>query len=164
MESPLLGEKIEWEAKRVAAAFGIDKWVFKARIVKQCDKNGTRIGERLLWDFDSKVPNELISWCFSVEPDELSWIEIGIPNALCCSVWRRYTSLPRNKCAWGFSPQLQYHDLMRRGLYRLGFEDEGVLTRLNVSLTAHEKLELRLSMSREFWPQTWLDGEKEMMS
>jgi hypothetical protein len=50
-------------------------------------------------------------------------------------------------------------NLMARGLYRLGFEDEAISSQLP-PLTNHEKLELRVSMPREFWPRTWLDEEK----
>lgn len=54
-------------------------------------------------------------------------------------------------------------DLMARGLYRLEFEAkekvEDVLSQLP-ELTAHEKLELRPSFPREFWPQKWLDEEE----
>jgi hypothetical protein len=36
-----------------------------------------------------------------------------------------------------------------------------VLADLKCLLTDEEKLELRLSTPREFWPKTWLDEEKE---
>ncbi len=49
---------------------------------------------------------------------------------------------------------------MACGLYRLGIEDEEALSELNSTLSAHEKLELRLSMPREFWPKTWPNEEK----
>ncbi len=45
----------------------------------------------------------------------------------------------------------QLHERMARGLYRLGIDDEDIVTQFNYSLSAHEKLELRLSLSREFW-------------
>jgi hypothetical protein len=44
----------------------------------------------------------------------------------------------------------------RIGGIPLNFEDESVLSQLP-PLTAHEKLELRLSLPREFWPQKWAD-------
>lgn len=49
--------------------------------------------------------------------------------------------------------------LLARGLYRLGFEDEDVLAKLNHPLSSHEKMELRLSLPREFWPKMWLAEE-----
>ncbi len=48
---------------------------------------------------------------------------------------------------------------MARGLYRLGFDEPAILAQLP-QLSAHEKLELRLSMPREFWPQRWLEAEE----
>lgn len=48
---------------------------------------------------------------------------------------------------------------MTQGLYRLGIEDEDASSELNSTLSAHEKLELRLSLPREFWPKTWLDPQ-----
>lgn len=44
--------------------------------------------------------------------------------------------------------------LMSRGLYCLGFENPAIMSQLS-PLSAHEKLELRLSMPREFWPPQW---------
>ena len=49
---------------------------------------------------------------------------------------------------------------MARGIHRLGIEEEYVWGQLNVIFTAHEKMELRLSMPREFWPQKWMDEEE----
>lgn len=51
--------------------------------------------------------------------------------------------------------------LMARALYRLGFEDGGVLRQLNSPLSNHEKMELRLSMPREFWPRQWVEEAGE---
>jgi hypothetical protein len=62
---------------------------------------------------------------------------------------------------WWLDPLPQFHEFIARGLYRLGIEDEDILSQLNHPFTAHEKLELRLSMPREFWPQKWLDEERE---
>jgi len=53
-------------------------------------------------------------------------------------------------------PETEFDEYMVRGLYRLGVQDD-VLALLSYHLSAHEKLELRLSMPREFWPQKWVD-------
>ena len=48
-------------------------------------------------------------------------------------------------------------ELMARGLYRLGL-GEDVLSQLP-ALSADEKMEIRLSFPREFWPRRWLNKE-----
>ncbi len=48
---------------------------------------------------------------------------------------------------------------MARGLYCLGTDDSEALEQFYPAFSFHEKLELRLSLPREFWPQTWLDEE-----
>lgn len=47
------------------------------------------------------------------------------------------------------------HERMSRALYCLGFDNETISSQLP-HLSAHEKLELRLGLPREFWPQKWL--------
>ncbi|RYX82720.1 hypothetical protein EON83_18045 [bacterium] len=65
---------------------------------------------------------------------------------------------PNEKKQWEFFSYLAYDHLIARAFYRLGFEDEIIFSTLP-ELSTHEKLELRLSMPREFWPQKWLEGE-----
>jgi hypothetical protein len=60
----------------------------------------------------------------------------------------------------GVDIHFTHHSRMARGFYCLGIEDEATWRQL-LPLSAHEKLELRLSMPREFWPQKWLDEEGE---
>jgi hypothetical protein len=47
---------------------------------------------------------------------------------------------------------------MARVLFKLGHDTSFIEEHFD-TLSAHEKLELRLSMPREFWPQKWLDEE-----
>jgi hypothetical protein len=58
-----------------------------------------------------------------------------------------------------YSNSPQCNTLFICGLYRLGLDDENDPRATHCSLSAHEKLELRLSMPREFWPQKWIDEE-----
>ena len=149
---------VEWQARRVAAAFGVKEWRVEGRTVVQDDENGRRLWEKRVWDFDSVVPDDRVSWCLDATSGELCWIEIGVPNAICCSIWRAYMSQTRDKWKWGFSPEPRYHELMARGLYCLGFDDPSVLAKLGYPLTGHEQIELRLSIPPQFWPQKWLKG------
>ena len=49
---------------------------------------------------------------------------------------------------------------MARVLFKLVYDVTLIENRFAI-LSAHEKLELRLSVPREFWPQKWLDEEPE---
>lgn len=49
------------------------------------------------------------------------------------------------------------HREVLKAAYRLGY-DISLFPHLG-ELTAHEKMEMRLSMPREFWPKNWLDEE-----
>ncbi|RYF51008.1 MAG: hypothetical protein EOO38_04295 [Cytophagaceae bacterium] len=47
---------------------------------------------------------------------------------------------------------------MARVLFKLGHDLSFIEEHFD-TLSAHEQMELRLSMPREFWPQKWLDEE-----
>jgi hypothetical protein len=63
---------------------------------------------------------------------------------------------PRNRWRLYGGLSGKYNELAARGLCRLGFDDEDILRQLP-GITAHEQLELRRSMPREFWLQKWFD-------
>lgn len=138
MEFEDVRKKIEWEAPRVAAAFGIKEW----NIELQSDHFIlTGIGEGLIsmtyhWPPDGLLREGLLPRLWIGDQDA----------AQTCWTTGRRVGLGRPA----------YNELAARGLYRLGFEDEPILSQLP-QLSAHEKVELRLSMPREFWPQKWLD-------
>ncbi len=137
-----VSEEMKREAQRVAAAFRLSEWD------GQVEGFGDLLVSRREEDFEVRC-------CI----DSQGLFDLHIENA------EAPTSI---YCDVEFQPELycvpclgnpSYNELMARGLYRLGLEDEVALSQLP-PLTAHEKLELRLSMPREFWPQKWLDGEQ----
>ncbi len=135
MEAEEVREKIEWEARRIATAFEVEtltKGMFSYR------------------GFSHGI---LVTWRLGLQTGDLLRLTL-YSDTLYCELFRE---LPHQDGQWmyrSYTPKL--NELMVRGLYRLGFEDENVLAQLT-TFTAHEKLELRLSMPRELWPQKWLD-------
>ena len=126
-------ERIERETRRVAAAFSAQEFCFNDGYMAQVE------GATLMWFIDeetAQVDNILL-----VSPGDSIGLVWDVPSAF----------------DYRFS---RHGTMLARGLYRLGFQDKNVLRRMPV-LTAHEKLELRLSMPREFWPQTWLEEDTE---
>ncbi|BCM88420.1 hypothetical protein IAD21_00251 [Abditibacteriota bacterium] len=114
-------------------------------------------------DYRGNLGTTPIAW--SVDKTELTFIHIVIGYTV--EYAERSISLLKvpsihDEIEWDFSltlhPNSEFHDLFARVLYRLGFEEESVLSQLP-TLSMHEKLELRLSMPREFWPKQWLDEE-----
>ena len=142
MEIEDVSEAIKREARRVAAAFGLEKW----------DEQGANCGDLFASvrkeDFEVRccIDNRACLFDLHIENAEN-------PTTIYCDVEIQ----PKFYCV----PCIDipsYNELMARGLYCLGFEDEGVLSQLP-QLSAHEKIELRLSFPREFWPKRWLDEE-----
>jgi hypothetical protein len=129
--------ELEWEVRRIAAAFGVGEFQSREEdwLITSVGKADTT---QILWSIDARI-------------NAFFYIEVGENG---CEV-DSHTTWPQGDEQWRFYPQPEFHELMARGLYCLGFEDEGVLAKLNYPLTAHEKLELRLAMPREFWPKMW---------
>lgn len=149
MESQVLEERIEREARRVAAALGIETFTRSSGNANITNFHITNFhadyqGLNVWWSFDSR-PDKPTLCVFDIEKDgkrcQVSLLNIAGANE-----------------RWMFYPHGEFHEIMARWLYCLGFDDKNVLSRLP-DLTAHEKLELRLSLPREFWPRTWLDEE-----
>jgi hypothetical protein len=145
MEFEGLSEQIEWEARRVAAAFELRGW-----------EKMYKLGERQVFEavYESGV---MLDAVFVIGDSTLKSVDIRNNKDSCQSklygslqAWRVYKS--------HYVPA--FNELMMRGLFRLGI-DETLLVPLEHPLSAHEKLELRLSLPREFWPKTWLDEEQQ---
>jgi len=132
---------MQWEARRVAAAFGLEAW---GRDVWFMHSTATL--------FSGAQGEVEISWRINPQGTAIH-LSVGSGDQNDCIVTLRETT-------WKVAAQRfqkDYAEVMARGLYCLGVEDEGVIAQLDSPLTAHEKLELRLSMPRELWPKTWLD-------
>ena len=167
MEFEVVSEKVEREARRVAVALNADEF----RLVG-CDKSVsnsvTYALYRGLWG------KTTVQWTIMVEEAALQSIRIGLNQSLAsdeCRVFRLQTDSTCTESVWEpwatmenpyFQSPPVFREHMAHTLYCLGIdiEDEQDLAFLDVSLSAHEKLELRLSMPREFWPQKWLDEEE----
>ena len=133
-----MSPSVEWEARRVATAFGVSEWE------ESKYSSGSYVsssGPILCWSFNSLGTLDQIrasgdgSARVAVTDRENDW---------------NYTEA--NDC-------VALKEFMARGLYKLGFGDEAVLSQLP-PLSAHEKLELKLSMPREFWPEKWEEKEE----
>ena len=62
-----------------------------------------------------------------------------------------YEARPQGKGQFTEEERDYYLHQARRAIWNEMLEDE-------TFLSAHEKMELRLSMPREFWPKRWLDA------
>ncbi|RYX80177.1 hypothetical protein EON83_29760 [bacterium] len=134
----------EGEACRVASAFGVEiqkAWAAMSRMWYESDLGTATI----VWECNFSFCN------IRIHPQGA---EVDAQDT--CVVTYNY-----HKGEWVYWSYYEpYSEIMAQGLYRLGFEDEAVLSELP-QLSNHEKLELRLSLPREFWPQKWLDEEVE---
>lgn len=136
---------IEWEAARVACAFGVEEWETGFR----ASKNNFSV-----WQFISEGVIVHCQW------DEDFWLSFRV--GLHAGKGREVVG--DGSCQWrDYEPDFDciqlghpiYNGIMARAMYCLGFP-ESVLQQLP-PLSAHEQLELKLTMPREFWPQKWLD-------
>jgi hypothetical protein len=132
---------IEWEAQRVAAAFGVREWGEDVWFMHSTASHfvGSKAGLEVVW----RINPEGAAIYFRVGSGEIED---------CIVAWRQ--------TRWGITPSYvhgRYNEEMARGLFCLGYEDEDVFATLHISLSAHEQLELRLEMPREFWPLKWLE-------
>ncbi|BCM90160.1 hypothetical protein IAD21_02011 [Abditibacteriota bacterium] len=141
-----ISEQIEWECKRVAAAFRVEQWEFVEGPMRFHGGIARGIepllGALIHWDI-----NRYTGTLTRLEAMELE------KSQLLARLDLRFKRV--NLYLWEGG-----QEVMAQGLYCLGIDDEGVLAQLP-TLSAHEQLELRLSMSREFWPQKWLDEEAD---
>jgi hypothetical protein len=139
MEFEPLSENVEREALRIAAAFEVSKW-------KRIDP---RISGYTMEGFDRG--DNRIEFYYLEGTERPRMIRVGDGDNYSC--WDE-----EDDEEGGVLKNLPANDeILARGLYRLGL-DEDVLSQLP-PLSADEKMELRLSMPREFWPQKWLDEE-----
>ncbi|RYX82176.1 hypothetical protein EON83_20890 [bacterium] len=139
----ILSEPIDREARRIAAAFELETFELNEEDDEQMIYVGNLDTVRVGWNIDARTNTFVVIWAGNVEDGE-------------CLIHTEW--YPEGK-EWRLSPMPEFHSIMARGLYRLGFEDESVFSQLP-ALSAHEKLELRLSMPREFWPKIWLNEER----
>ncbi|RYX80819.1 hypothetical protein EON83_26855 [bacterium] len=140
-----LNEYIEKELARIVAAFGVTKCTKVRQVIaNNFYKATTSDGQELSIRIDN------LGKCSS--------LSLGG-----CALFNQTNlALPGQPISWAINLSEGESDLiMARGLYRLGFDDEAIFSQL--PLTAHEKLELRLSTPRELWPQVWLDEESERL-
>ncbi|RYX84670.1 hypothetical protein EON83_08515 [bacterium] len=127
---------VDFEIQRVAAAFGVKSFTTHRTVTSV--------------HYEGWLGDTLVTW------------RLGDPNARVtniCVGTRSYCGVFRKRDRWEWESGQEGHEQMARGLYCLGFEDEDVLAQLNRPLSMHEKIELRLSMPREFWPKKWCDEE-----
>lgn len=148
MEFEDVGQKIEFECMRVAAAFVVEKWDLQKP-------------PPLWYEYAYEGLNEVravpVRWYLDMTSTHRVFVEtVEVGKASGYSLFYQNEE-EKEREAWPFA--LAFDEVMVRGLYCLGIEDEKVLAELP-QLSAHEKLELRLSMPHEFWPQKWLDEEK----
>jgi hypothetical protein len=144
MEFEDVSEEVDWEARRVAAAFGLVEWD------EQGESCGDLFSSSRKQDFEVRccIDNQARLFDLHIE-------NVDDPTTIYCDVELQ----PEFYCVPCFGNP-SYNELMARGLYRLGFDDPALSSQLP-ELNAHEKLELRLSMPCEFWPKTWQDLNNE---
>lgn len=124
------------ESSRIATAFGVQSY--------------TTLWEHRHLYCEAKVNQFDVSWTVEPQPLRFSCImlEHGFKN--CEIYWnhgyRVYWSKP------------EFVPFLVSGLFRLGFKDWGIFDYHLNCLTAHEKVELMLSVPREYWPQKWREG------
>ncbi len=132
---------LDFTSRRVCAAFGIKNFELQLGL-DWVDGQGT-------------IRSQLVSWRMRAGRGELVGLHWGQP-------WTEFSGFETGQGKWQYHVSLKSSEeggRIARALYCLGQGTDDVLARLNYSLSAHEKLELRLSLPREFWPKTWLDEE-----
>ncbi|BCM88449.1 hypothetical protein IAD21_00280 [Abditibacteriota bacterium] len=164
--------EVEWEAKRVATAMSTNEFrltryeyahVSPFKHVSYC---ATHARYRSIWG------QTKIGWTMVAQGTSLQDVRLVVLQDFQlgeCLVYRRAidSTQPKLGGPWAVfesstcNPTVILKEDMARTLYRLGIdiENEEWLVPLNVHLSTHEKLDLRLSMPREFWPKKWLEEE-----
>lgn len=144
-----VSERIEWEAKRIAAAFGVEDFTALRGHATLTNFYASEGEVSLWWSLDSRREQKM-----------LRVLDIKRGNQRCQVSVTNILGRLGETDKWVLFDQGVFREEMARWLYRLGFEDESILSRLP-ALSMHEKMELRLSMPRKLWPQKWLDEEKQ---
>lgn len=129
-------EQLDWEVRRVAAAFGVRDWETQDWGHLWMIKGAARTGD-------------CVNYGVNALTGRWMGVRVGNNTGQECEVYEKVAAL------WMCRPHPQFNPQMARGLYCLGFEDQSVWAELNHPLTAHEQLELRLSMPSHFWPAQW---------
>ncbi len=148
MEFDFLIDQLEWEVWRIASAFEMDEAPVLVHLTEANQTfKGSGNGFRLVLDFSLIAPYKGL-WHLELSEGPKRYIELTRESGITPPIWTLNYEFPYRARA-----------LMVRALYRLGFEDESILNQLP-ALSAHEKMELRLSMPHEFWPQKWIEKEQ----
>lgn len=136
---------IHQQSRRIAVAFGLETWSV-----------GWDEGEAC---FRGVAEEATVVWKLDGRGGSLCSVSVGSGSKRCVVSLERDLEWggPPWGSAWEFEPQQEFHHLMARGLYCLGFEDACITAQLPV-LTLHEQIECMLAMPREFWPATWLES------
>lgn len=137
MEFKPLSQDLEWEARRIAAAFGVQE--------SPCHVLTRGSGSHTFF-LESDLTLEV-----QTNENVIDLLQVGRGQGGFCEVFKDDDTSDWNVVG---EPQAM-RNFMARALYCLGFEDEGVFADLKCLLTAHEKVEFSLWMPREFWPDTW---------
>lgn len=141
MESRILSE--QFAPVRVAAAFGASGW----------RKSSWPYAKAEQYEGKVLIGEEQVALHVWFDGSESLFFEIGAGEWSTQVHYWPGSSL-REWTAMGDTPD--FNDHMAHSLFRLGFEDEALFAQLP-DLSLHDKLELRLSFAREFWPPKWLE-------
>ena len=144
MELEVLNKEVERQARRVATAFDVTEFQIRPH------ENQEEQNHRYMQGMTNQSPRARVIWIIDLLTEKWIYLRIVGPIGY-VSVF----SVNNPSTARFYLPTAE---LMALGLYLLGVEEQEALSQI-FSLSAHEKLELRLSLPREFWPQTWLDEE-----
>ena len=129
-------ERIDYEVRRVAAAFGMLHWEIN-------DWGG-------LWMISGIGERGAQVRCGIIASDaRCMGIRVGNDSGDECEIYEKAPTL------WVCRLNPMFNEVMARGLYRLGFDNKFVLDELNYPLSQHERAELRLTMPQKFWPTEW---------
>ncbi|RYX83805.1 hypothetical protein EON83_12705 [bacterium] len=140
MEIESLEGKMERQTRLIASAFGVEKWEQEdADIAQNYWGNNARLVP-IRWSIDKDCA--LLNRVGVGQESDEAWLAIDNTN--------HYADFRIG------SPE--YNRTLVHGLYCFAFDSDELWREFGVSLSMHEKIELRLSMPREFWPQMWFEG------
>jgi hypothetical protein len=173
MEFEDLNEKVDWEAQRVAVSIGANEFRLVAYEYAHVSPFENVSCSATHARYVGLCGQSKIGWTIVAEGNSLEDVRLVVLQSIQigeCMVYRKAIDSTNLDLVWGpwdrfetSRSQVSFREHMVHTLYRLGIgiEDEGWLAPMNVFLSAHEKLELRLSMPREFWPKKWLNEEAQ---